>query len=63
VFAGFSNIKGPKRPMNPVFPKLPESYAADVAWSRFFFEKKMEIGTVGGSEQSWNNGEGVNACM
>jgi hypothetical protein len=54
VPAGFSNIIGPERPMNTAFPKLPRSYAADVAWSRLFFRKKMEIGPAGGSELAWN---------
>jgi hypothetical protein len=54
VPAEFSNITGPERPMNAVFPKLPRSYAADAAWSRFFFKKKSEIGLIGGSESSWN---------
>jgi hypothetical protein len=52
--AKFSNIIGPERPMNTVFPKLPRSYAADVAWSRLFFEKKSEIGIAGGSGVAWN---------
>jgi hypothetical protein len=54
VFVGSSNIKGPERPMNPVFPKLPRNYAADTARSRFFFPKKAEIGIPGGSGEPWN---------
>jgi hypothetical protein len=40
--------------MNTVFPKLPRSYAADAVWSRFFFEKKREIGIPGESRHAWN---------
>jgi len=61
VFAGFSIIMGPKRPMNPIFPKLPRSYAADAAWSRLFFHKKLKTGVVGGSVRSWNIEMGENA--
>jgi hypothetical protein len=63
VFTGFSIIKGPKRPMNPVFPKLPRSYAADAVWSRLFLCKKMKIGVVRASRRSWNNGKGGNARL
>jgi hypothetical protein len=63
VFTGFSIIKSPKRPMNPVFPKLPRSYAADAAWSRLFFHKRMKIGVIGAFVRSWNNGIGVDARL
>jgi hypothetical protein len=63
VFTGFSIIKSPKRPMNPVFSKLPKSYAADPVWSRFFFHKKMKISAVGAFWRSWNNEMGVNARL
>jgi hypothetical protein len=61
VFVGFSNVIGPKRPMNPVFTKLPRNYAADAAWSRIFFLKKMESGPGGGSRWAWNIEAGINA--
>jgi hypothetical protein len=63
VFTGFSIIKSPKRPMNPVFPKLPRSYAADAAWSRLFFHKKMKISVVGAFVRPWNNRMGENAQL
>jgi hypothetical protein len=47
--------------MNPIFSKLPRSYAADVVWSRLFFEKKLKIGADAGSVKSWNNEKAGNA--
>jgi hypothetical protein len=61
VFPGFLNIKDPERPMNAVFHKLPRSYAADAAWSRFFFPKKRGIGAIGRSSAPWNIEKAVNA--
>jgi hypothetical protein len=63
VFTRFAIITGLKKPMNPVFPKLPRSYAADAVWSRFFFHKKMKTSVIGGSVHPWNNGTSVNAWL
>jgi hypothetical protein len=63
VFAVFSNISDPERPMNAMFSKLPKSYAADAAWSREFFPKKTESDTVAGSPGPWNSWMVGNAQM
>jgi hypothetical protein len=47
--------------MNAVFPKLPRSYAADTAWSRIFFQKKMKISAAGPSREPWNSSMVENA--
>jgi hypothetical protein len=47
ALAKFAIIKDPKKPMNPVFPKLPRSYAVDAVWSRFFLKKKSGTGANG----------------